>query len=148
MKTVLALFLALSVLAGCATGTETIVNADGTQTVVAEDQFLDRLSQFTKNDVQAAMKLAGDSDLDGAVDEGVEGDPIALQCYAYLNTKLGTEREGITVAGVISGFQAARNIKRRVTGGFSDDFTLGCGALLTDVRGSILKLGARAVLPF
>jgi hypothetical protein len=146
-KFLLPLFLALS-LVGCAADVTKTVQPDGTVVISEEEGFLEKLGQFTKVDVEAAMALAGDSDLDGVVDPDVTGDPIALQCYAYLHTKLGAAPQGITVAGVISGFQAARNIKRRVGGGFSDEFTLGCGALLTDVRGTLLKLGARSVLPF
>jgi hypothetical protein len=156
MKLLLPLFLALSVLIGaCATDTKTVVNEDGSQTVIAdtaEAGLLDKIGQFTRNDVQAAMRLAGDSDLDGIVDPGVDGDPVALQCYVYLDGKLGTAPQGITVAGVISGFQAARNIKRRVSSGVSDEFHLGCGPLINDVRSTALgiaaRLGSGGVLPF
>jgi hypothetical protein len=155
MKKVLCLaFLGLSLLlTGCA------APQVGDPAVDAGDQavgsFLDDLGRFTANDLEVAMKLTGDRDLDGQVDpDVVNGDPVALQCYAYLHGKVTTDGGGetITVAGVVSAFQSARNVKRRIGTGVSDEFHLACGPLINDVRASALGLVGRltsaGVLPF
>lgn len=119
------------------------------------DGFLSELGQFTANDLQVAMKLTGDRDLDGAVDPDVpNGDPVALQCYVYLHGRVSSAGNGdsITVAGAVSAFQSARNIRRRIDNGVSDEFQLACGPLINDVRsnvrGVIARVASGGVLPF
>lgn len=113
-------------------------------------ELLARIGQFTLNDLNVAMDLTGDADHDGKIDPGVEnGDMLADSCYFFLASKVSQasnpSSHPITVAGVVSGFQSARNIRRRVGGfdGFSDEFYAGCGGLIADVRGDVLKLVAK-----
>lgn len=120
------------------------------------DQFLSEIGEFTLNDLNVAMDLTGDFDRDGKIDAGVvNGDMLADQCWFFLAEKVkatsaDTGGKLITVAGVISGFQSARNVKRRLTsggaGGLSDEFYAACGGLISDVRGDILKLGVKGSL--
>lgn len=143
-----------AVLSGCA-GTPKV--GDPASQAVADPaaDFLGELGQFTLNDLNVAMDLTGDIDHDGKVDPGFEpGDQIADQCYFFLAGKLASVGNGnsVTVAGIVSGFQSARNLKRRVGGGLSDEFMIGCGPLITDVRGDALKLIGKVagggILPF
>jgi hypothetical protein len=157
-----ALLLA-TMLTACAFKNDAVPVTDDTAKIqdaeARTNEFLGNLGRFTLNDLNAAMDLTGDIDHDGHVDPGLDnGDPIADACYFFLAGKVQSvgspDGNTVTVAGVVSGFQAARNIKRRVGGfdGFSDEFMLGCGPLITDVRGDVLKIiakvGSKTILPF
>lgn len=108
------------------------------------------LRAFALNDLHTASQLAGDFDFDGLVDPDVaNGDALAAQCYAYLAGKAADPRENvIEVEGVVSAFQSARNVNRRVGDGLSDEFKIACGPLVMDARGNILRLTGGALLPF
>lgn len=106
-------------------------------------QFLEQIGQFTLADLNQAMVLAGDKDMNGQVDAAGSGDQLADQCWFYLAGKVaaqGDASQKVTVSGVVSGFQVARNFKRQ--GGLSDEFKAACGGLIMDVRLNILKAGA------
>lgn len=111
----------------------------------AGDDFLNKIGSFTLGDLNQAMILAGDKDLDG-VTEAAPSDQLADQCYFYLAGKVaaaGDQANQITVAGVVSAFQVARNFRRE--GGLSDEFKAACGGLIMDVRGQFLKRGIGAL---
>lgn len=141
-------------LGGCSTNDVPAVGDPAVQADAKVDSFLSDLGRFTVTDLEVAMKLTGDLNLDGAVDDGTAGDPIALQCYSYLRGKVANAGGGnsIQVAGVVSAFQSARNVRRRVDLGASDEFVLNCGPLITDVRmnalGVISRIGSGGILPF
>lgn len=141
-------------LGGCSVTSAPDVGDPAVQADAQVDGFLSELGQLTKNDLEVAMQLTGDLDLDGAVDEGKVGDPIALQCYSYLRGKVveAGGDDSIRVAGVVSAFQSARNVRRRVDLGVSDEFVLNCGPLITDVRmnalGVVSRITSGGILPF
>lgn len=141
-------------LGGCAFNDLPEVGDPAVQADAKVAGFLDDLGKLTQNDLEVAMQLTGDLDLDGAVDAGKVGDPIALACYSYLRGRVAEAGgdDSIRVAGVVSAFQSARNVRRRVDQGVSDDFVLNCGPLITDVRmnalGLISRIGSGGILPF
>jgi hypothetical protein len=106
----------------------------------AGDDFLNGIGGFALADLRQAQLLAGDADLDG-VAEGAPSDSLAAQCYDYLGDKieLQGDKPALTVSGIVSAFQVARNFRRE--GGLSDEFKGACGGLIMDVRGQFLKRG-------
>lgn len=142
--------------------------ADGNVTVQEDPAagFLGNLSRFTQADVEQASDLAGDSVInatnlpghDGIVDGCVDnlscthGDGVAAMCYSFLDAKLMEAPKGTVVAGIVSAFQAGRNLKRGLVNGAADGFDIACGPLVTQVRRDILKLvakvGVKGILPF
>lgn len=141
MRSILAMACALVLIAGCATAPVAGVPAD-TETADTADTPLGRISQLAQADVQAALD-----------DANAHGDVIAAQCYAHILAVIPTlPNAAAAPKGVVSAFQKARNIRRRVDQGISDEFTLACGPLITDTRRTALKIGARigtaGALPF
>lgn len=106
----------------------------------AGDKFLNGIGGFALADLRQAQVLAGDNDFDG-VAELAPSDSLAAQCYDYLGDKLELrgDKPALTVSGIVSAFQVARNFRRE--GGLSDEFKGACGGLIMDVRGQFLKRG-------
>jgi len=136
MRSLLFAAIAALSLAGCASlpDTDEEVAAD------PADSFLGDLSRFTANDLDTAIVLA-------------ESDPIAKQCYVYLRGKVGSgSGDSVEIKGLVSAYQSARNVRRRIGDGPSDEFTLACGPLITDARRNLLKvagrIGSGGILPF
>ncbi len=107
----------------------------------AGDKFLNGIGGFALADLRQAQVLAGDNDFDG-VSEVAPSDSLAAQCYNYLGDKIEAQgdKPALTVSGIVSAFQVARNFRRE--GGLSDEFKGACGGLIMDVRGQFLKRGA------
>lgn len=145
-----------AMLSACATSLPNVGEPADSAADTAEAGFFDRLGEFTRNDLEVAMQLTGDRDLDGQVDPDVaNGDPVALLCYTYLHGKVTAAQAGegmITVAGAVSAFQSARNVKRRIDNGISDEFHLACGPLRSEVRATALgvvgRVASGGILPF
>lgn len=106
----------------------------------AGDDFLNGIGGFALADLRQASVLAGDADSDG-VAELAPNDSLAAQCYNYLGDKLEArgDQPALTISGIVSTFQVARNFRRE--GGLSDEFKGACGGLIMDVRGQFLKRG-------
>lgn len=121
-----------------------VVDQDGNPVEVDDEKaagdFLDNIGNFAREDLKAAMVLAGDADFDGVV-EKVGGDPLSNQCWFFLHAKLEAQgdKPAITVAGIASALQLKRNIRRE--GGLSDEFKAACGGLIMDTRSVIRKRG-------
>lgn len=80
--------------------------------------------QLTRADLEEALRSANAHD-----------DVIAAACWTGLLTKLdelGAEGFFTEPKGVFSSFQKARNARRLITGGFSDEIKLACAALKDD----------------
>jgi hypothetical protein len=80
--------------------------------------------QLTREDLEEALRSANAHD-----------DVIAAACWTGLLTKLdelGAEGFFTEPKGVFSSFQKARNARRLITGGFSDEIKLACAALKDD----------------
>lgn len=81
-------------------------------------------------------------------------DALSLQCWTYLEAKVSTlaeVREGPQgkVVGVLSTYQAARNIRRVVTSiELTEQFKVECGPMLYDSARVITRLGGKVLLPF
>ena len=106
----------------------------------AGSKFLNGIGGFALADVRQAQVLAGDNDFDG-VAEVAPSDSLAAQCYDYLGDKLEAsgDKPVLTISGIVSTFQVARNFRRE--GGLSDEFKGACGGLIMDVQGQVLKRG-------
>jgi len=93
---------------------------------------------FVLADIDAAQALAV-----------AANDPAAVQCYTTLSGKV--ERLGgrleLPVVGVVSAYQRARNVRRLVTGGVSDELRAACAWMLMDSRSFLRRLGTLGVLP-
>ncbi len=104
----------LLLLGGCATGSPEFRN-------------------ILQEDVRQAKLMAEQSD-----------DQLALKCWSYLEgataTRVPSEGE---LAGVLSAYQKARDVRRAIDAGVSDQFKLECGPMLLDSRGALRRLAAR-----
>lgn len=123
IRSLLALLVALG-LAGCGTLPNTVQNGDTQDEVEA-------LVQFASDDLRAAL-----------ADANAHGDVIAATCWSKLLEKvddLPRLTEG-RVIGAASAYQKARNIRRRVDAGWSDDVRLACAALADDGRSVLARL--------
>lgn len=130
MKTVLALVLAAA-LAACSTVQslpDVVDNGDARDEVAA-------LLKLTKADLEMALQLATDHD-----------DPAGVQCYSMLLTKIDgvAEFAAMPSAGVVSAYEKARILRRRVEGRSGEDVRVACSALVNDSAGVVLRLVRRA----
>lgn len=135
-----ALCLALCLMA-CATSNAApapppLPSAGGTPTPApAAADPLSQLATFTIADLQAAD-----------ADAVANGDAIAHACYPALIAfiqSLPNANSGTTVSGAFSAFQKARDFRNRVNQGVPTSLLMGCGPLVTQVRGDILVLLGR-----
>lgn len=75
-------------------------------------------------------------------DADAHEDIVASTCYGKLIEKLSALpalTEG-RVIGPATGFQKARNARRRLDAGVSDEVHLACAALLADTRATVLRV--------
>lgn len=125
MKYVAIAFLAI-VLSACAVQDRALVEA-GKEASLAE---------FALADLQAAH-----------ADAMAHDDVIAATCWAKLAEKVAAlpGRTETQAVGAFSAYQKARNVRRAVTNGISDDIKLACAALAADARRGVLTLPAALV---
>jgi hypothetical protein len=94
-------------------------------------KFLADIHARTLVDAQAA-KADADS----------HNDVIAISCWTYIATKM--ESSGATpstqIAGILSAFQKARDIRRGIGSGVSDEFKLACSPLVLEEINQVGKL--------
>jgi hypothetical protein len=109
-------------------------------TVLTNGPFGD-LSKLTATDIQAAL-----------ADATAHGDKAAMQCYPVLLGVLADlqakSAAPVNVAGVVSAFQAARDLAKTVQSNAGGNelvqaVNLGCAALFNDAQGDILRLAAK-----
>jgi hypothetical protein len=98
------------------------------------------ITKLTATDIQAAL-----------ADATAHQDLAAMQCYPVLLDVLGSlQTQGQpapTIAGVVSAFQAARDLSKAVQSGATSGqnaivqkVNLGCAALFNDAHGDVLRL--------
>lgn len=87
--------------------------------------------KFVRTDVEAALQ-----------DAQTHNDILASTCYQGILTHLDAINTGENagVKGALSAFQKARNLRRGLGGGLTDEMKLACGPLFVDVQGNIMKL--------
>lgn len=91
--------------------------------------------KFARADVEAAL-----------ADATSHNDILASTCYQGILTHIDALNTGDSNAGVkgaVSAFQKARNVRRGLGGGLTDEMKLACGPLFIDVQGNIAKLLAK-----
>ncbi len=129
------LFLAVSImvlLSGCARGVTAI--SYGIQT---DAEF----NEIVIADVRQAQHLA---------EQG--NDPLALQCWTYIEefavtNAPGNEVQDVDAEGVFSKYQRVRNLRRNmVEVKITDAFRLACGPMLIESMGVLGRLGIRIAL--
>lgn len=89
------------------------------------------LTEFALEDLKAAH-----------ADALAHDDVIAATCWAKLAEKVAAlpGRTETQAVGAFSAYQKARNVRRAVTNGISDDIKLACAALVADARRGVLSL--------
>lgn len=91
------------------------------------------------------------ADLDEALRSAkVHEDRIAVACWQGLLTKLDAidgDRYFTDVLGAASGFQKARNIRRKFSEGVSEDIVIACAALKADSRSALLGIARLVGIP-
>lgn len=120
------LFAAFALLAGCAGIAERV--ADQVQPVL----------DFALNDIRAAQDLAV-----------AAGDEAAIQCYGVLEArvaKLGPRLEP-PVIGAVSAYQKARNVRRFIAAGISEELRAACAWMIMDSRSFLRGLATLGILP-
>ncbi len=138
----IAFALAMLLVGGCATFEKGVL--------VARQQVLESpdFAEMTLKDVVEAKKLALLTD-----------DKLAIQCWdhiemfvranarVFLNEAGEVVNEAGEVAGVLSTYQKARNVRRTVVEARIDDaFRIACGPMLTDSMSAIGRIGIRIIL--
>lgn len=100
----------------------------------AIEEAADELKGFVQADLEAAL-----------ADAEAHQDQVAAQCYTAILGRLQElqERQRVKPVGAISGFQKARNLKRRLDAGISDEFDIACGPLIAQVRRDTLSILTR-----
>lgn len=96
----------------------------------------------TQDDVVALSNIVLEDLKTAKADADVHDDIIASTCYAALIKKV-EELPTLTagrVVGPISGFQKARNARRRMDVGISDEVHVACAALASDTRVTVLRV--------
>lgn len=123
MKTIAAVALALS-LGACANLEGTVRNGDTQDEIVA-------LAELAKADVESAL-----------ADARAHKDKAAVLCYAELLDKLEDlpKLTASRVVGPVSAFQKARNIRKRIDEGVSEDVEIACAALANETRGTLRRI--------
>lgn len=125
LAVVMAGMLALN---GCATPAPATGEPEAPTT---EGGALGRLAVATADDVAEARRSAA-----------AHGDALALVCWDYLARRI--EQGGgvyITeVKGVASAYQKARNVRRVVAGGLSDEAKMACAPMLLDSAAALGRL--------
>lgn len=125
-----ALALALAgALSACATAPGALNPLSGLNDV------LTKFTTWTVADAQAA-----------SADAHAHNDVIAYTCWDWVSTKAQATGAGplAPISGLMSGLQVARDIRRTVMTGVSDDFQVHCGPLILDEENVILKSGLMA----
>lgn len=100
-------------------------------------------SSIDTQDEVVVLTQAAVYDLKAAkTDADAHEDIVASTCYGKLIERLSTLpalTEG-RVIGPVTGFQKARNARRRLDAGISDEVHLACAALLADTRATVLRV--------
>lgn len=96
----------------------------------------------TQDEIEALVAFASDDLRAALADAQAHNDVIAATCWGKLLERVEdiprlTETR---VIGAASAYQKARNIRRRVDAGWSDEVRLACAALADDGRGVIRRL--------
>ncbi len=97
-----------------------------------------KFSEIVLADVQQAKVLAEQAD-----------DQLAVKCWTHLEQLTlanipNPDAPVGRVVGVMSAYQKARNVRRKVEAGISDQSRLECGPMLMESRSVSKRLGARA----
>jgi hypothetical protein len=130
------LIAAVFLLAGCASGTVTLP-AMGTNSGPLGD-----ITKLAVTDLQVAL-----------ADATAHQDQAAMACYPVLINivqSLPSQVPTTAPAGVVSAFQAARDLSKSIQsqtaagqGSIVQAVNLGCAALFNDVQGDVLRIGAK-----
>jgi hypothetical protein len=94
-------------------------------------KFLADIHARTLVDAQAAK-----------MDADAHNDVIAGTCWTYIATKMESAgaAPSTQIAGILSAFQKARDIRRGIGGGVSDEFKLACSPLVLEEINQVGKL--------
>ena len=107
------LMISVMLLAGCTSGLHSVGGG---------------LKQFAVKDVKAAHASAV-----------LHNDALAVQCWEYLMTSM-PDAPKTKVIGPATAYQKARNIRRLVELGSTDDFLKACSPMIADSRSVIRRL--------
>jgi hypothetical protein len=131
MKRLIVAVFALVLFTGCATSGLTVSSSP-----------LGDITKLAVSDLQAAL-----------ADATAHNDVAAMQCYPVLIQvvqSLPSQVPSTAPAGVVSAFQAARDLSKAVQsqtaagqGSVVQAVNLGCAALFNDVQGDVLRIGAK-----
>jgi hypothetical protein len=131
MLRLLTILTALILATGCATSGLTVSSSP-----------LGDITKLAVSDLQAAL-----------ADATAHNDVAAMQCYPVLIQvvqSLPSQVPATAPAGVVSAFQAARDLSKAVQsqtaagqGSVVQAVNLGCAALFNDVQGDVLRIGAK-----
>ena len=118
MKKLIAIALAAS-LSACAGGS------------LDTQDDVERLARFTAADIRVAL-----------ADATVHEDQAAMQCWGVLLAKVEDlpRLTASPVVGAASAYQKARNARRRIDGGVSEEVHIACAAMLDDARSTVFRL--------
>ncbi len=137
---VLAALGAAFLLAGCSAGGLTASGATAAADIAEAETEQERavLTTIARDDLAEALRSAEAHD-----------DLIAATCWRGLLVKLDSVDGGFFTEpkGVFSGFQKARNIRRVLTEGVSDELKVACAALRSDTRSALIDIARTVGLP-
>ena len=96
-----------------------------------------RFRDIVQEDVRQAKAMAEQAD-----------DQLALKCWSYLEGAAVARVDAGGPVGVLSVYQKARDVRRTIAAGVSDQFKLECGPMLLDSRTALGRLAARVFFFF
>lgn len=123
MKTIATIAVALA-LGACSSLPDTVQNGDPRDEIAA-------LTELAKTDIESALS-----------DARAHKDKAAVLCYSELLDKIEDlpKLTASRVVGPVSAFQKARNIRKRIDEGVSEDVEIACAALANETRGTLRRI--------
>lgn len=92
------------------------------------------IKQFVRADIQAALKIAQAS-----------GDTAGINCMSVLLKRMPENVDAVKATGAVSLYMQARQTRRAIDKGISEEVHLACAPLIVDAERVLAKLGLIAI---